>query len=52
MSVTRHASDLARQDQNNPLPLLIRGLSKHYETDNGEKGRIALRPLTLGLKKG
>lgn len=34
------------------LPLAIRGLSKQYLTDNGEKGKVALRPLTLGLRKG
>jgi ABC-type multidrug transport system ATPase subunit len=52
VSVTRHAAELARENTNSSLPLLIRGLSKQYQTDNGEKGKIALRPLTLGLKKG
>ena len=27
-------------------------MSKQYLGDNGEKGRVALRPLTLGLQKG
>jgi len=32
-------------------PLLIRGISKRYETDNGE-GRIALKPISIRINKG
>jgi ABC-type multidrug transport system ATPase subunit len=51
VSVARHASEITPASTF-ALPLAIRGLSKQYLSDNGEKGKMALKPLTLGLQKG
>lgn len=50
-SVAAHAQQVASTALPR-LPLAIRALSKQYPADNGEPGKIALKPLTLGLQRG
>jgi hypothetical protein len=47
-SVATHAQQVETASTT-AFPLLIRALSKQYATSNGEKGRVALKPLTLSL---
>lgn len=49
-SVAAHAQTVTSSAQH--LPLTIRALSKQYSGDNGEPGKVALKPLTLGLQRG
>ena len=44
-SVARHAQQVTPAAIPG-LPLAIRALSKQYPADNGEPGKIALKPLT------
>lgn len=49
-SVIRHREEVISSSIQQAL--VIRDISKKYQLDNGEKDKIALKPLTMAMRKG